>query len=392
MRRLAGALTLLGCALAAAPAAASTTTELSYRLSGKLTATWTAGGGERGSVSAPLAETGDLSFSSDGSYSGSVGTVGDGPASAVVRVVRALPGGGTAHCVDTLGSLIAGADFERRGRRTLLVRFGHEDVFDRGSALSAGHCAGPVAADLDPGLPAARLDLRRARRRPVKLVIRDRRPVRAGAVSGELARRIVIRFGRARVRHATRRPTARPAQEVAPDLQYRIARIGGTLTTELTGGAEPACTLLDACGLAGSLALRLGKPEGGVDLVGGDPDSHHIVNVTATRTASAGRPDGSGCTDTAASPGRVDLSFADTPAGGLRVSLGPADGPDLLRTRCAGPGADDLAGNAIAAGEIPAGRIGKPRISVVLRPAGGLRGTPFTGTSTGELTLTLEQA
>lgn len=376
-----------------ASAAEGRSLRLDYRASGELRVTWTAGAGERGSVTLPVSTRGDMTVGLDGAGAGS-GSGGWRAVGGDPSLVRVQRGGET--CVEPAAGLFSEIGFEEAGRHQLELAV--TDFDEELPAISSGRCAGPLPQDLRPLQPIGRLDLRRIRRRPVTVRLRASRPFAAGAVSGRFVSTVVVRFRRARVERdddgdslvVSRR--ARPAAAT----RFFAARLSGALTTSFAGGEDPACRLLDACALEGTSTLRFGGRA--IDLErADDPREGDSLTVRATIDGRVRRPGAPDCVDRAVTAAEVELAVVRRPGGAERFELrerGPDDSgvADLLRTRCAGPAGVDLGGRILAAGDLAPGDDGEGPVTVRLQAARDLRGSPFAGGQRGELVLTLGES
>jgi hypothetical protein len=337
-----------------------------------------------------------------------------------VRVVRGPPEQPAGVCLDHGGplELSLGTGPTSRGRvQVLLIAFDSP----LGGPLPASRCAGPLPSDLAPALPIATVRRSDLRRRDVKLDFSGRRPFAAGAFSGEIASTFVIR---ARVTHTSTRarrgslpvgvpPPTRLRRVADLRLRYRATPRPEPLSLAFRAGGPPRCESLDACALAGTVALTMTKP---VDLeIGATVPlargrkatlAAALAGLRAGRAslfvAPRGEPAGQAvyeltrdgaawCHDARA----LELPELVAEARGKRLALGLggpqlAEAEDPLRSRCPGPASSPERDGALASGTIDLARLGERQLGVRL---GGraVRDPDFTVTPSGGLVLDLER-
>ena len=340
----------------------------------------------------------------------------------VIRVLRDVPGAAPASCVDLAGSEDEpGFSFGLSPPAT--VALGFTGPSPEGAAASAGRCAGPTASDLAPLLP--RLRLRPAVLRSPRRVfdLRARRPFTAGGVSGEVISTMVARFERGRPGRRRGGSTGSVGDVVserpAPTLlaAYRVAKVDGELAVDFRGAADPACGVLDACGVEGSAALSLAGAGGRLVLRGelsprargGDDPARWLRQVhrgrvpvfgdmawrgAATVTGQVTRGGALECRDAAAV--EPPQTYASSTGRALRIEVVPAGartGGDPLRNHCAGPGAGTLVQGRLAIADLPISAVGARRIRATVRAVpGGERSGPYAAARRGALTIELERA
>jgi len=313
---------------------------------------------------------------------------------AQVRVVRGDPDRPAGVCTDR-----AGAEGEP-------IELGSGASPARGGYLvaSAGRCAGPVADDVAPALPPARIPRGYLRARRAVVDLSGARPLVSGPFSGTVRSTLRVEVTRRGVPDraagfgsAPRRPDrARGPRRLAVGVSYALAVRGGTALLGFAGAPAPLCELLDACGVEGSArigmspwrsqfgvgfsaldrrgvlrgraagpaldALRAGRLEVG--------NAGTSEVVPARLTVEMRRAGGGGtCRDERA----VELALAaETDARGLTIALGgPAgsfpEGPRGPATHCGGPAA---APGRAAVAHVPRALLGRRTIDATLVPPG----------------------
>lgn len=298
---------------------------------------------------------------------------------------------------------------------------------------SAGHCAGPTAADLSRfSLPARRVgrhsyDLSGTSTltagayavtisSTVRVLVSEATGSSTSGSSGSALNGGGFLTGSSgattvRVRHGL--------QEYGR-VTYRITSVSGALTTDFTAMGSPLCLPLGSCGLSGELTQTF-RSAGTFAFSGARLVAHRVASATALADLGAGRlaladtfdetsfqptesatvsgPGGYACADQlaelpfsgvsrAAGRGAVtlELSYFDP-----RVDLGGA-GADGLRTRCPGPSGADIVdgGNSpMATATVTAAQLGAPSLTVTFRPPDGFAGADYSGRRSGAIVMTL---
>ena len=325
-----------------------------------------------------------------------------------IRVLRGPLGDPAGACLDAEGTVeLVPRAVSRAGATTRVKLAGEPFVF--GGGLSAGRCAGPLAADLEAALPAARVPTRALRSGALTLDYTGVRTFAAGPFSGVVRSTLVMRARVSRkpsrplrgVRDrevaipvaAPRRPRAVRRAELS--LSYEAAPARGSLRTEYDGGPAPACETLDACGLYGIHELTFTTRRLELRLSALVPARRGRAPTLAQALAAvhAGRARASLDSSPEALPAQASVMVArdgllacrDTRSttlpplvgeadGGLELTLGArqyGESEDPLRTRCPGPARDADRDGPLAAGRLARSQIGAAHATVRLdaRPA-----------------------
>ncbi|HEV2813395.1 MAG TPA: hypothetical protein VGW10_09105 [Solirubrobacteraceae bacterium] len=375
--------------------------------------TFVASGGEQTSTSGPptlRSELMNLSFQA--------GTP-------VVRVLRGPATDPLGACADPLGD--GHVRLEGRllpGGRARFTLRPFEAPF--GAGTPAGRCAGPLAEDVVEALPSAEADASRVLSGTLELDFAGRRPFSGGPFSGEVSSS--IRFTRRARRVARAFPGSTGSgpspSELVDDLGgavslealYDIVAARGSLVTDFAGGPEPFCLPLDACGLRGThVVARVTARRGATLSLQADGPRSALRGRgirAALRAVHAGRlrfgqsgfyPPLRGTVSTVVArdggPACRQSDRLELPAlalrprrGALRLSIGSEheDADSVMRSRCPGPGAADLAANTLAAGTIALRDVGARRITVRLG-AGQASAGAFSVTGRGDVVLELRR-
>jgi hypothetical protein len=327
-------------------------------------------------------------------------------AGVTAAVRRRAPDGTTQSCADAYapgyGSLAATIHGDGDRAR---IRFTTGDGTP-GLDLTT-RCAGPALADVAGVLPSVTTSLRALRRGRLTLSLASDRSFAAHGLAGTVVSTLSLRLGRsAAVSTGQRSPSSAGARHRSLQVDFDVARLEGAATATV-GGTGPGCSLLDACGLTGTVTarpsathgrlellalaparvsgarlraavgLRPGARPRGVEVVGGG-----IIPRGGSVTAALSRPppDDAPCSDDTV-PAAAFVSLVVT-GGRLRVDLGGGqDGlADPLRTRCPGPTSADVLGAApLASGSVPLSALRHATVTVDLARSaayatGGYRG------------------
>lgn len=338
-------------------------------------------------------------------------------------IARSHRGEGT--CIDRAGTPadIAGRPEGRGG-----LVFSMRDA----SEFSFGRCAGPLAGDFADALPESQPVTRTALRRGALVDFRGRRPFAAGPFRGEVVSTLTLRT-RPEPRSddgSSRTVTSRPGRGQlvrygTVSARYAIESMSGDAGYSLGGAPAPECGPFDTCGMSGDLMLHPDVRQGGVLI-----SSTRRVPATVKETVAAGLrafraggtsffgngslgPEFNPDTDEEpATPFAIPFTTTATPGDGetcsdagsfrepyldvdrrragvaLRLLHGGNSEPDPLRTRCPGPGSDEV--GALATGFVPIESVGQPRIELTLTPAAAVTVPGLRAYGRGELKLSLQ--
>jgi hypothetical protein len=340
--------------------------------------------------------------------------------SAVARSYR-----GASSCIDLVGTPadIVGRPGSRRG----VLVFSMRGVTE----FSFGRCAGPLATDFAPAMPESPPVTTRALRSGTLIDFRGRQPFSAGAFEGEVVSTLTLRT-RPEPRSDAGSTRTVPLQPHRGRLvhygtvaaRYTIESLTGDAGYALSGAPSPECAPFDTCGLTGDLMLHANVHEGSVLI-----SSTRRVPANRAETVAAGmrafrrggtsffgdaalgpafNPDTDGEPET---PFAIPFSATAKPHGGetcsdtgsfrepyldldrrktgvaLRLLHSGNVQPDPLRTRCPGPGTDDV--DELAIGFVPIASVGQPLITLTLTPAQTFTTVGLRGQGQGDLTLSL---
>jgi hypothetical protein len=408
--RLGVVLGVVVMALASAGGVAAASTQLSYSPDGTIDYVWT-GVPSRGCALVGLCGvTGSLQVVSDETSSSEGGppSIEVTDDSSVVRVE--YPGSPNRICVDPL---LYDVNFVLTGR--------HAGASQPYGDVSAGQCAGPVAADL----ASVRLPVRREANGDYEMsgsLSFGAGPFEVRVISN--MRALVSRIGGGSSGTGSY-PGPPPGSYPKPHrvlveeahVFYRATAVSGALVDSFAGSAAPLCEPLAACGTTGSVRLtinrvaeefgfggmrivkrRVSKSRALADLRAGRlpfGDNAYGLTPTATLAGSVSGPGTSNCTSAIRSSSLV--AFASRPTSTTdELFLRPygvdniSSNQDPLRTRCPGPAGSTIVGNAaIADGSIPVSGLGAPVIELVLTNPGRFTGLGYAGTRTGSIVITL---
>lgn len=347
---------------------------------------------------------------------------------AQVRVVRGPVEAPFGACADTVDSgELDATSTALPGGRIRVVPLGPDN--DDVTGVLAARCAGPLAADVLPAVPAVEVSLRRLVEGRVVLDFTGRAPFSSGPFSGEVVSTLKVDRRSQRVRSsrlwdrflgsaraATHVDEAFPGVEV----RYRIAGVSGAIVTEFAGGPAPFCAALDGCGMRGTHELRVGVPDGDEATVvvfgrgrirgGADAalralragrllvyiDAAGIVPIRVAATVAW--PEGPPCRDERQGTAPLLAPFSDESRLGfeLRHELDAnLLGGDVMRTRCPGPTAGEVGAEgdfaAVLAKGTSAGAVGDERLAVRLLPVSRDAGPDLRVTRHGEILVQLER-
>lgn len=359
----------------------------------------------------------------------------DSQTSAIVRVDRS--GGGSdplGTCVDVVGARFGSLNVSRLRAKRIRLAIGASEF--GGGGLSAGRCAGPLAADLQDKLPTTDLAIAALRGKTTVVDLSGKHPFTAGSFDGEVVSTIKLTVRARKPSRARTAPRVRNRSSRALRLRvlrrfkqvkveqlsilYAIESIDGALTTTFEGGASsPECEVLDACGLAGEITLAPAAIGGGLSVgatLRGKPSGTGTKPAAALKELRRGRLSptvngdfGSGkarlgavvrrlgepaCTDStdAASPYLAISRRRTRVLVRLLNAYSPFGANDPFRTRCMGPGTDTgLTPAVFAQGQLAVTDLGKATLTLRLTASGTFASGGFSGTRSGGLNLVLKR-
>ena len=395
--------------------------QVNVALTGSLTITWTGSPASGCAAAGVCGVTGSVEMhlgNSSESSSGGAAPLEVTDPNAVARVQTTAPDGTVITCAD-----LVPVDFSLAVRR---IGGAPHTTLDTRTSLalpSGGRCAGPTAADLSGlSLPARRFGAHgydmsghsTSTGGPFQVTVFS--SVHAHITFGSQGGQPPLGAG-SFLGGSTQPPKRHSVLEESATVVYRMAGLGGELTTGFAGLASPLCDPLGACGASGrlvqSFATRgtvsfsgtriVSRPAGPAaalaDLRRGrlrlfDTFPASSIRVTTDETISESH--GVACSDTST----VRLGATSDRAHGttdeLALSPNPGEFPggalDPFRTRCAGPSALDILGPRgapMAAATVSAGELGDPRLSIVFHTATSFAGAAYTGERSGSLVLSL---
>ena len=337
---------------------------------------------------------------------------------AVARSYR----GSAGSCIDHSSAPVdvIGRPGPRKGQTVFSMR--------NSDALSFGRCAGPLASDFTAALPQSSAIATAKLRSRAVIDLRSRGAFSSGAFEGEVISTLVLRTrpeppDSGNSVSGTFSPKIKRGRRVHYGIvtaAYAIERLQGDAGYAFSGAPEAECSPFDTCGMSGEVMLhadvRVGRltvttvrpiPErahettagglramrrGGTSVFGDsfvgpidESDTQPPFGIPFTETATPG--EGEQCSDSG-SFREPDLAVRRARAGMLlRMNHGGNSDPDPLRTRCPGPGSDDV--GTVASGVLPLTSIGQESITVALRPSPFFTMVGLRGTGRGELRLTL---
>jgi hypothetical protein len=322
------------------------------------------------------------------------------------EVDRTLPGGAIARCADTADSANGfGASIVRR-ESALRVQ-----LLTRSTDLLSTRCAGPIDAVLASSSPAATIAIARIARGR-QLDLSRRRTFSAGGFTGTIDSTVVLRLGRPRTeKNLGLSPLLLgllglppgPIRTVTEPL--RLTGATGTITAHVSGDTDRlVCSLLDACGLAGSVALtpRPAPVTGDLIVFGSakQPEAPYLAALGLGPGPTDGlfaegslawndhglarlsdAQDGQHCSD--AIPldgGSVGLEVI-----GARIEANYTP-VSLLHGECPGP---ELGNDELASGSVPLSALHGASFALRLRPTGAITDDGYQVSLSGSVTLQL---
>jgi hypothetical protein len=338
---------------------------------------------------------------------------------AIARSYR--DGGGS--CIDRSSAPvdIFGEPGSRRGQLVFSMR--------KSDAFSFGHCAGPLAADFIDALPQSPPVSTASLRSRGVIDLRSRTPFSRGPFQGEVVSTLVLRTQPEREDSSTsfsgtftpKTTRGRRVHYGIVTAAYAIEGLIGDTGYAFTGAPEAECSPFDTCGLTGEVMLHAAVTTGRVTVtstrpltagatetaagglramrrggtrvfgaafvgpLGGEGDPEHPFTIPFSETAAPGG--GVPCSDSG-NFREPELRLRRTRRGVLvQLQHGGNTDPDPLRTRCPGPGSDDV--GKLAGGVLPLESVGQARVLLTLRPNPAFTTVGLRGTGSGALQLTL---
>src|SRR4051812_10872046 len=288
------------------------------------------------------------------------------------------------------------------------------------SDLLSTDCAGPLLDDVAPALPTSRVGLAALRRGRMDVDLHGERPFTAAGVTGTARSELGLDLGKARGQSAsTESRVAKGLKEHIRRVrsltsEFRIERVSGRVGVDLLADGDPdMCGALDACGLAGTMALSPQASKGEAYLSAQAPaSSGRRILRAALGLAPGGARTGLGSYGIARwdDHGAVTTTIGragDTPCtdreqlGEAAVVLAPKGrrvevryAPDLgvsvgggLRGRCAGPA---LSG-PLASASVPLRAFARSRVTLRLRSARPLAAGGYSARMAPDLTIVLRR-
>jgi hypothetical protein len=319
------------------------------------------------------------------------------------EVDRALPGGGVARCGDSTATAAPLGIMAVRRQTAVRVQ-----LLSASTDLLATRCAGPTDVALASISPAVTLPIT-AIARGRRIDLRLHRGFTAGGLTGTLHSTVALRLGRPHTQSGLGGGSVPPGtasiQERTVSEPLMLTGAAGTITAHVSGDADPlVCSLLDACGLTGSIVLtpRPAPAVGSLTVIGS------AKQPMAAYLAALGL--GPGHTDGLSASGELDWSDhgqarAHDQQDGRRCSGEiPLQGGGLeleviagrlhaayfsssdLRGEC--PGAM-VGGDALAVGSAPMSALRRPSFALRLHAAGPITDDGYRGRLSGAVTLRL---
>ena len=277
-------------------------------------------------------------------------------------------------------------------------------------SLLQTRCAGPLDADLAAALPSPTATIHSVLHGQMTVDLVASRGFAAHGFAGTVRSTLKLALGR------PGRPQPFSPPVTGPTERYRFVRasyratIGGTVIAAVSGDADAGlCGPLGACGLHGTLSLRLGVSDAQAQFYAQAPASRPYRDLlTALGISTAGRASGVSVSGEASwsGGGTVTAALSDAAAscrdvaelnGGLilfepigrRIGLAYIPGPvggATLRTRCPGP---ESTQPGLAVGSTLPSALGASRVTLALRSGGPFVDDGYTGRVTSRLRITL---
>jgi hypothetical protein len=333
---------------------------------------------------------------------------------AAAQVVRSLPGGGVARCAD----LIQGQELTTASPISPDPTF---RLLDSTTDLVATRCAGPTDAGINAAVPQAKIPIAVLERGRMSLPFTGTARFSAGGFAGTVSSTIVVKLGPPRRQQDSSGSSGQSSGSFfgprVKRVRYRTAsetlkllRVRGRIDATVSGVANPTiCSLLDSCGLVGTIALQPRPATGSAALfVSGRariPDRRFLAGLGLDR---ASRPLGATGVIAWQDPGQAAVRLtqgsqtcnAATPYGGSVVnvqSVGQRFALALatqspLRSECPGPFFNTAEGGTVlATASVPRSVFGRRTFSIRLHAGGDLTDDGYVMRLRGSLTLTLRR-
>jgi hypothetical protein len=348
----------------------------------------------------------------------------NGPSTSA-QVRRAVSGSAPAGlCSDADSSTFALVGLTPQLGSSLDVRLtGASGVFGTDSFRT--RCAGPATSDLSALLPSRAVTSAALRRGHRNLDFRADRDFASHGLAGTVHSTVVLHVSRAqRITQddqSGQEPRGETRKRRRLDVHYRIERVSGQVGTDVAGLADPdLCGPLDACGLLGTVTLAPKATSGEAVLEADGParrssrDLRRALGLLpgaaptgirksgyaawdddfGTATAALTRAGAPDCRDSEPLSGGGSLSLRVTRTE-VRAEYGTsadATGTDLLRTRCPGPGIDDVArSRPLASGTVPLRSFRARRVTLLLTRGTGFSSDGYSGHSSADVTVVLRR-
>lgn len=319
------------------------------------------------------------------------------------EVQRSLAGEPEGVCADASSALFDVVSGDVHGGSVTL------SLLQPGGTLIETRCAGPLDGDLAGLGPRVTLPLGFVARGDTAMDLSASGSFASHGFAGTVSSSIVLHFGAPERLPQTGLPpslgvsTSNETRTVTDALS--VVRVRGSMTAHVIGASDPqACSLLDSCGIDGTLRFTPTPREASSELVASGPASRPSRDfLTALGLSTRGRASGISvlglagwqdvgvlrseltqggqCTD-AAPLGAGDVLLAAN--GKLVVAVYY---PSSLRTRCPGPFPSSE--NGVAFGTAPLRSLGRRTFTIVLRPSPPFDDDGYSVRPSGTLMLTL---
>jgi hypothetical protein len=266
------------------------------------------------------------------------------------RVTRSPGGAGAGGtCADAGNSLFPGSIPAATHGHSLTIR-----LLGRGGSLLPSRCAGPIDDDLSGASPAVTVPLARVLRGRMTIDLSGTRTFSTHGFAGTVSSTLTMKLGKPQVQsgNGSVPPGIKTRRIRTVSEQLTLVGVRGGLGATVRGTSDPiVCSLLDSCGVNGSLSLSGGVRGATANVTATGPARRPYRDFLAALGLSrSGDPHGiqvfgsvSWIGDVRASMTQAGSACSDTAAtGGVGVpfTLGPGPGGGFVgtwRTRCPGP-------------------------------------------------------